>query len=99
MVGRISEGFVVRRIKTDMRAASPLPVYSINAPTLIPGLDFSDQLNYWNEGYKAVMVTDTAFYRNANYHTTQDTANKLDYVRMSMVVDAVYAAVVDLANN
>jgi hypothetical protein len=43
------------------------------------------------------MITDTAFYRNLNYHTAQDTAEKLDYKRMALVVEGVYAAVADLA--
>ena len=80
-----------------MRNASPLPVYSINAPRVVPGVDFSDQLNYWHAGYSAVMITDSAFYRNRNYHTADDTPEKLDYKRMAMVVEGVYAAVIDLA--
>ena len=97
VVGRLSEGLLVRRIKIAMRGATPLPVYSINAPTVVPGIDFSDQLNYWNAGYDAVMITDTAFLRNQNYHTTYDTSEKLDYKRMSMVVTGVYAATLALA--
>ena len=97
VVGRLRDWSLVRRTKGVMRNASPLPVYSINAPTLVSGVDFSDQLNYWHAGYSAVMITDTAFYRNTNYHTAQDTEEKLDYKRMAMVVEGVYAAVVDLA--
>ena len=97
VVGRLSEGLLVRQTKAAMRDAAPLPVYSINAPTLIPGIDFSDQLSYWNAGYSAVMITDTAFYRNRNYHTANDTAEKLDYKRMAMVVEGVHAAVSELA--
>ena len=80
-----------------MRKGSPLPVYSINAPGFVPGVDFSDHLSYWNAGYSAVMITDTAFYRNHNYHTPNDTAEKLDYQRMAMVVEGVDAAVLALA--
>ena len=43
------------------------------------------------------MITDTAFYRNRNYHTAEDSAEKLDYRRMALVVEGVYAAVADLA--
>ena len=68
-------------------------------PPLIAGIDFSDQFNYWHAGYSALMITDTAFYRNRNYHTAQDTEEKLDYKRMAMVVEGVYAAVVDLAKD
>ena len=77
--------------------AAPVPVYSINAPSFVTGIDFSDQLNYWHAGYSAVMITDTAFYRNPNYHTAEDTEEKLDYERMAMVVEGVYATVIELA--
>ena len=97
VVGRLSDWSLVRRTKAAMRNATPLPVYSINAPNFIPGVDFSDQLNYWHAGYKAAMITDTAFYRNPNYHTARDTEEKLDYKRMAMVVEGVYAAVLELA--
>jgi len=97
VVGRLSDWSIVRRAKAAMRKATPLPVYSINAPGIVPGVDFSDQLNYWHAGYNAAMITDTAFYRNPNYHTAQDTEEKLDYKRMAMVVEGVYAAVVELA--
>jgi hypothetical protein len=43
------------------------------------------------------MITDTAFYRNPNYHTPRDTAETLDYQRMAGVVQGVYAAVLALA--
>lgn len=97
VVGRLSDWSLARRTKSAMQGASPLPVYSINAPSVVPGVDFSDQLNYWAAGYNAVMITDTAFYRNPHYHTAGDTEEKLDYRRMAMVVEGVYAAVVDLA--
>lgn len=98
VVGRPGDWSLVRRTKAAMRNASPLPVYSINAPRIVSGVDFSDQLNYWHAGYNAVMITDTAFYRNPNYHTAHDTEEKLDYKRMAMVVEGVYAAVIDLAH-
>ncbi len=93
VVGRIGGGRLVRVVKTEMRAATRLPVVSINAPGFIPGIDFSDHLSYWEHGYPAVMVTDTAFYRNARYHTSDDTPDTLDYERMALVVDGLVAAV------
>jgi hypothetical protein len=93
VVGKMDQGPLVRLVKRAMLGASPLPVYSINAPRAIPGVDFSDHANYWDEGYDAVMVTDTAFYRNPHYHTRGDTPDTLDYVRMAMVVRGVYDAV------
>jgi hypothetical protein len=93
VVGKIGQGAAVRRIKRAMRSASPLPVYSINAPPALPGIDFSDHCNYWDAGYNAAMITDTAFYRNSRYHSAQDTPDTLDYQRMAMVVQGVYATV------
>jgi Zn-dependent M28 family amino/carboxypeptidase len=97
VVGGVGDGLLARRIKRAMRSATPLPVYSVNAPGSVPGIDFSDHRSYWNAGYSAVMITDTAFYRNHNYHTVSDTADKLDYKRMAMVVQGVAAAVLAIA--
>lgn len=90
VVGGLSHISETRFMKKNMRKASPLSVYSINAPSFIPGIDFSDHLNYWYFDYPAVMVTDTSFYRNKNYHTKYDTWDKLDYIKMAMVVQGVY---------
>ncbi len=97
VVGTLSQTRPVRRVKRAMTMASALPVYSMNAPVSLPGVGFSDQLNYWNQGYDAIMITDTAFYRNPRYHTDADTPDTLDYKRMAMVVQGVYAAVIEIA--
>ena len=97
VVGKLTQGLTVRHVKHAMRRGSALPVYSINAPTFVPGIDWSDHLNYWKAGYTAVMITDTSLNRNPNYHTANDTADTLDYERMAMVVQGVYAAVVEFS--
>jgi hypothetical protein len=61
----------------------------IIAPKILPGVDFSDHRNFWGYGMDAVMVTNTAFYRNKNYHTIHDTTDKLDFVKMSEIVNGV----------
>ena len=74
-------------------ALEPL-VDSMNAPiSLVTGLDFSDHRNFWAEGFNALMVTDTAFFRNKNCHELEDTAEKLDYLRMAKVVQGIHAVV------
>lgn len=93
VIGRFSDIKQTRRVKALMSGATDLPVYSINAPALIEGLDFSDHRNYWSEGFNAVMITDTAFFRNTHYHELTDTADRLDYQRMANVVQGVYAVV------
>ena len=97
VVGRLGDIGLVRSVKRSMTRATALPVVSINAPRWIPGIDFSDHHPYWDAGFPAVMVTDTAFYRNTDYHTGEDTPDRLDYVRMSQVVQGVYATVLGWA--
>lgn len=99
VVGRVGGGSLVRTVKRAMSESSSLPIHSINAPGFVPGIDFSDHLNYWNEGFPAVMVSDTSFYRNRNYHTINDTADTLDYLRMAQVVLGVHAAVLVLSES
>jgi Zn-dependent M28 family amino/carboxypeptidase len=58
-------------------------------PTPINQITASDHLNFWKFGYKAIMVTDTAHFRNPNYHTANDTLETLDITKMGYVVDLV----------
>lgn len=85
IVGDLSQIGLVRRVKSGMQSVIETDVYSINAPVSVPGIDFSDHRSYWEFGYPGVMVTDTAFNRNLNYHTEDDTYDKLDYERMADV--------------
>ncbi len=98
VIGNLGGGSLVRKVKRSFRAASSLPVRSMNGPRFVPGIDFSDHLPYWNAGYPAVMITDTAFYRNLAYHTEDDTPDRLDYQKMADVVLGVYQAVRSLAD-
>lgn len=52
----------------------------------LSGVDFSDHLNYWKFGYEALMITNTAFYRNKNYHTKNDTLETLDIEKIALVI-------------
>jgi Zn-dependent M28 family amino/carboxypeptidase len=83
----------VREAKNILKRTSDLPVYSINAPAIIPGVDFSDHRNYWELNIPSLMITDTAFYRTDTYHTTKDTPETLDYERMAKVVEGVFEMV------
>ncbi len=98
VIGRFDEMNITRRVKAAMAGAVKLPVVSMNAPSWLTGVDFSDHLNYWDAGYPALMITDTSFYRNPHYHLASDTADKLDYRRMALAVQAVYAAVLAVTN-
>lgn len=82
-VGNFASMDLVARARRAFRAHSGLPVQSFSGPSFIPGVDFSDHRSFWKEGFKAFMITDTAFYRNPNYHGLGDTAGTLDFGRMA----------------
>ncbi len=67
-----------------------------NSPKSLSSIEFSDHLNYWKFNFNALMITDTAFFRNTNYHTKQDTMEKLDIQKMAKVIDNTYQALVYL---
>ena len=93
VVSNLSNILEVREVKNVLKTSSNLPVYSMNAPTFIPGIDFSDHQNYWKFDFPSVMITDTAFYRSNNYHTTNDTPDTLDYKKMAKVLEGVYGMI------
>jgi hypothetical protein len=96
VVGRWSDAALTRRVERAMRGGGRVPVLSFNGPRALD-IDASDQRNYWDAGYAAVMITDTAFLRNPHYHTPGDRAGTLDYERMAGVVDGVLNAVLHMA--
>jgi hypothetical protein len=95
VVGKWGHGHLVRHVKQYLRRSSSIEVCSLTGPRIIPGLDFSDHMNYWKFGYPAIMITDTAFNRNPNYHEHTDTIETIDFDRMVEVVKGVYWAVVN----
>lgn len=68
------------------------------APDHVRGVDASDHLSFWRSGYPAFMITDTAFFRNKNYHRSGDTADTLNYTKMGEVVDGLYKTIIDITN-
>ncbi|NEM99486.1 M28 family peptidase [Pontibacter burrus] len=96
IVQRFGNGSFGRSFLRNYKNEAVLPVKSLRAPAFVTGVDFSDHLNYWHFGFDALMITDTSFYRNANYHQPTDTIHTLDLQRMAQVVDGVYATVLNL---
>jgi hypothetical protein len=79
-----------------LRAGSALPVEHLVALPFVPGVSLSDHGAFWKMGFRAVMVTDTAFYRNPNYHTERDTIGTLRFDRMSDLVRGMVQVAVSL---
>ena len=90
---KIGNGCFGRRFARHYKGVAQLPVRRFKAPAWLPGIDFSDHLNYWHFGYPAVLLTDTAFYRNESYHLPTDTLARLDLRRLGLAVDALVATV------
>lgn len=79
------------------RRRAEFPSEGVAAPAFIPGVDWSDHWSFWQEGYPALMVTDTALYRYPHYHSPGDTPDKVDYERLARVVTGLYGTFLDLA--
>jgi hypothetical protein len=67
------------------RAHTDFPVECAATYSGIPGVGWSDHAPFWREGYRAFMVTDTAPYRYAHYHTEDDTPDKVNYAALARV--------------
>ena len=88
----------LKSVFRDLMSKSDIEIQSLSAPTWLAGIDFSDHLNYWEFGYDAIMVTDTAFYRNKNYHQATDTIETLNFSKMADVVQGIFYGVLNLAS-
>lgn len=93
LVGNLSSKSFISSFKSGFKKGTDLPVESLSTISLVPGMDFSDHSSFYRFGYKALMVTDTAFYRNTNYHEITDREETLDYRRMTEVVLGIKSAI------
>ncbi len=83
-----------------LRDSPSLPVVSLLVPgngALFPDSRRSDHVPFWDRGYRAVMLTDTANFRNPHYHQKSDRLETLDLPFMAAVARALATAIVDLA--
>lgn len=92
LISQIGPGKFVRDFSKNFKDTEEIKTKEIAAPKSMTGIDFSDHLNYWKFGFSALMITDTAFFRNKNYHEKTDVMETLDLRRMGDVIDAVYLA-------
>lgn len=97
LVGNIGSHARLMDLAKAFRAASAFPMEHLAAPEWVPGVALSDHHSFWREGYKAVMVTDTAFYRNPHYHLATDTPATIDEAGLGAVTAGLIGAVARLA--
>ncbi len=96
MVGNVKSRDFTLRIKEGFSQGTDLQAVTLNAPAIVIGIDLSDHWSFNRHGIPALMVTDTAFYRNPHYHRPTDTPRTLDYVRCAKVVDGIVHAIRDI---
>jgi Zn-dependent M28 family amino/carboxypeptidase len=87
----------MRRLAREFRAVSEFPLQHVATFAFVPGVAWSDHLSFWREGYRAIMVTDTAFYRYPFYHSPQDNPDKLDYRRLAQVTRGLHHALSNMS--
>ncbi|MFA6091962.1 MAG: M28 family peptidase [Elusimicrobiota bacterium] len=88
-IGDFRSRGLVGEFKAAWRSCSSFPLTATVLPGPLSGLALSDQLNFWSEGFPALMLSDTAFYRNPNYHEAGDKPDTLDYEKMAQVTRAL----------
>jgi Zn-dependent M28 family amino/carboxypeptidase len=96
-VGDLRSRKLVRQAAASFRRHTAFPAQAAAVPASIPGVGWSDHWSFWQAGYRAIMVTDTALFRYPAYHTAQDTPDRLDYDRMARVTLGLSRVVADLA--
>ncbi len=96
-VSNLKSRALLRQSVREFRKVSDVPAESGALPEFIAGVSWSDQWAFWQCGYPAVMVTDTALFRNPHYHTATDRPQTLDYHRLTRVVDGLTGVVRELA--
>lgn len=98
-VGNVGSRALVRRVIRSFREAGKIPSEGAAVPAFIPGVGWSDQWAFWQNGYPGIMVTDTAPFRYPHYHARSDTPDKLDYDRFALVVSGMQKVIADLAGS
>jgi Zn-dependent M28 family amino/carboxypeptidase len=97
-VGNVSSRRLVRRSIQSFRRATAFPSEGAAVPGWVTGVGWSDHWSFWQEGYPAIMVTDTALFRYPHYHAPTDTPDRIDYDRTSRVVSGLVEVIADLAD-
>jgi len=96
-VGNLSSRRLVRQALRAFRTSTPFPSEGVAAPGWMMGIHWSDHWSFWQEGYPAIMITDTALFRYQHYHAATDTPEKIDYSSLARVTRGVANVVTELA--
>jgi hypothetical protein len=92
LVSDLSSRAFLKEFRAGFKTPKGTKHVASSLPAWIGEITLSDHKCYWDEGFPALLVTDTSFLRYPHYHLMSDTAEKLDYERMADVVDGLEAA-------
>ncbi len=95
-VGNTASGSLVREVVESFRNQVQFPSEGGAFPGYVPGIGWSDHWSFWQQGYPAIMITDTAVFRYPYYHQPEDTPEKIDFDRMARVVKGLEKVIDDL---
>jgi hypothetical protein len=93
LTGRLSDFSEIRHLKKSFSNATVLPLYSLNLPVSFSKTGSSDHNHYWQQGFPAVLISDTAKYPMSDKR--QEIIQRFDYMKMAMLVQGLYQAVMD----
>jgi Zn-dependent M28 family amino/carboxypeptidase len=95
VVGNFRSFKYVSLFKKGIGRNSSIKSRSLVAPEFFGGINLSDNYSFWHHGYRAIMVTDTSFFRNKNYHQETDTIDTLNFDKMSELVNGLYKTLLE----
>jgi len=96
-VANVDSAPLVKNAVESFRRHAKFPSEGCALPERVTGVGWSDHWSFWQEGYQALMVTDTAPFRYPYYHRKEDTPDKLDYERMARVVEGMQHVIEEFA--
>lgn len=96
-VGNLHSWRLLWKFRRGFKRAVRFPLFSICLPEKVQDIRRSDNSSFWDQGYSALMLTDTSYLRNPNYHLESDTPQTLDYERMAKVTQGVVGGVAAVA--
>jgi Zn-dependent M28 family amino/carboxypeptidase len=102
VVGNQNSTALIQHFKTAFDSVKDLPSQSLQVPDdgrPLPPSRLSDHSPFWDEGFAALMITDTSFMRNPHYHMSSDRPDTLDRAFLHKVANGVWKGVESLLRN
>ena len=96
LVNKSNKGIFAKKFCDQFVEEATIKTVVFDNTASLESVEFSDHLNYWNFGFDALMITDTSFLRNKNYHRKSDTLETLNLPKMAKVIDSVFETLITM---